>query len=129
MSAAARRHWAEQMMRRATGTTVPTYGSPEWLALSEGDVRKVAAVVRAAESWAREGDDLEESLRVEVLQMQQAHKALEDAEYVARAQAHREEWRHLRVVRGAKDYAPEPPRDLYDIGAEHMANRDGGRPA
>lgn len=99
----------------------PKYNSPEWLALAEGDVRKVAAVVIAAESWARDGDNLEENLRAEVEQLQRAHKAAEDAEYVAGIERHREQWKHLRVVRGGTYVPPEPPRDLYDTAAEHMA--------
>lgn len=126
----ARQRWAGAMIQRAAGLPVPPYGSAEWLALPEGHLGKVAAVVRAAETWAREGDELEESLRTEVEQLQRSYKAQEDAEYVARARAHREQWRHLRVVTGgAESSAPEPPRDLYDIGAEHMQNRDGGRTA
>lgn len=69
----------------------PAYGSPEWLALPDGP-EKVAAVVRAAECWAIGGDELEERLRAEVQHLQLMHKALEDAEYVARARAHSAAW-------------------------------------
>lgn len=34
-------------------TAVPTYGSPAWDDLDDGDLRRVAAVLRAAEAWRR----------------------------------------------------------------------------
>lgn len=34
-----------------TGRPIPRYGSPEWNALPDGDLRRVAAVVVAAECW------------------------------------------------------------------------------
>ena len=71
---------------------IPGYGSPEWLALPDGDRRKVAGVVVAAECWAREADELEDRLRLEVEALQRAHKAAEDADYCARRDAHRESW-------------------------------------
>jgi hypothetical protein len=67
----------------ATAPAAPVYGSPEWLALPEGSPAKVAAVVRAAECWARDGDELEDRLRSEVLALSRANKLAEDAEYVA----------------------------------------------
>lgn len=73
------------MIARAPGA--PSYGSPEWCALPEGSPAKVAAVVRAAECWAVEGDDLERRLRVEVMALSRANKREEDAEYVGRIQA------------------------------------------
>ncbi len=95
MSAAeARKRWARRMITRP-GTPVPTYGTPEWLALPEGDVAKVAAVVRAAECWATEGDELEERLRSEVEALRVAHKRDDDADYLARRDAHRAEWSGL----------------------------------
>jgi hypothetical protein len=90
----ARQRWARALMKRAGGR-VPPYGSAEWLALPEGDSRKVAAVVRAAECWATDGDNLEERLRVEVEALQAAHKAAEDADYEARRDTHREMWAKL----------------------------------
>lgn len=98
-----RKRWARRMMEKATGT-VPTYGTTEWLELPEGDVAKVAAVVRAAECWASEGDDLEESLRYEMTAARLAFKRDEDADYVARRDEHRQRWEGLpqdveRVVR------------------------------
>jgi len=95
----ARRRWARRLIARCEGKP-PTYGTGEWLALPEGDGRKVAAVVLAAESWAAEGDELETRLRAEVEAMRLAHKRLEDEEYAARRDAHRSQWRHLRLVRG-----------------------------
>ncbi|RYB90839.1 hypothetical protein EUA06_11220 [Nocardioides glacieisoli] len=44
----------------------------------------MAAVVRAAECWAVDGDELEERLRTEVMALSRANKREEDAEYVAR---------------------------------------------
>jgi hypothetical protein len=98
-SAESRRRWAYRLLRRCE-TPPPLYGSEEWLSLPEGDVRKVGAVIVAAEAWATEGEELPDRLRQELEAAQAAHKAAEDAEYVARREAHREEWRHLRVVRG-----------------------------
>lgn len=95
----ARRSWAYAMVSRCTSPP-PIYGSPEWMALTDGDVRKVAAVVNAAECWARQGDELEENLRAEVAALRAAHKANDDADYVARREQHRREWKHLRLVRG-----------------------------
>ncbi|GAA2097689.1 hypothetical protein GCM10009726_06340 [Nocardioides furvisabuli] len=69
------------MIARAPGA--PSYGSPEWCALPESSPAKVAAVVIAAESWARDGDELEERLRHEVLALSRANKQAEDGEYVA----------------------------------------------
>ncbi len=99
------RRWAFRMLQQCP-TPPPRYGSPEWLALPEGSSAKVAAVVIAAEAWAREGDDLEQRLRAELDLSRRAYKAGEDAEYVERVAAHREQWGHLRLVRGA--YADSP---------------------
>ena len=95
----ARRRWARRLISRCQ-TPPPAYGSAEWLSLPEGDGRKVAAVVIAAESWATDGDELETQLRTEVEAMRLAHKRLDDEEYAARRDAHREEWRHLKLVKG-----------------------------
>lgn len=70
----------------ARAPDAPSYGSPEWCALPEGSPAKVAAVVIAAESWARDGDELEDRLRREVLALSRANKQAEDGEYVARVQ-------------------------------------------
>lgn len=96
----ARRRWAAGMIAKAAGLGIPTYGSPEWLALPEGNLAKVAAVVRAAECHARAGDELEDQLRAEVEELRRAHKRNEDAEYAAGIATHREKWKGLSVVRG-----------------------------
>lgn len=90
----ARKRWARRMMEKAGGTA-PAYGTTAWLELPEGDVAKVAAVVRAAECWAGEGDDLEESLRTEIAAARLAFKRDEDADYVARRDKHRQRWEGL----------------------------------
>jgi hypothetical protein len=96
----ARRRWAERMIR-AAGKPIPRYGSPEWLALPDGDRRKVAGVVVAAENWALDGDELEKRLRREVELLAAAYKRHDDEDYEARREAHRAEWSGLpsQVVR------------------------------
>ena len=86
---AARRAWAYGFIRRARGR-LPAYGSPEWQALPEPE--KIAACVIAAEAWALTGDRLEADLRAELEASQRAHKAAEDAEYVARRDGHAQRW-------------------------------------
>lgn len=81
----ARREWARHLLDAAPDA--PSYGSPEWLALPESHPAKVAAVVRAAECWAVDGDELEARLRVEVMALSRDYKQLEDAEYAARVRA------------------------------------------
>lgn len=81
----ARTEWARHLL--AAAPDAPAYGSPEWLALPEGSPAKVAAVVRAAECWAVDGDELEQRLRVEVMALSRANKREEDSEYVARIRA------------------------------------------
>jgi hypothetical protein len=77
----ARQEWAQCLISRHPSP--PAYGSPEWLALPESHPAKIAAVVVAAECWARDGDELEYRLRSEVLALSRANKLAEDAEYVA----------------------------------------------
>lgn len=77
----ARREWAARLI--AAAPAAPSYGSPEWLSLPEGSPAKVAAVVRAAECWAVDGDELEDRLRREVLALSRANKRAEDADYIA----------------------------------------------
>ena len=82
----------------------------------------MAATVRAAECWARSGDELVESLKAEVELAALAQKRAEDADYQARAVAHRAEWRHLGVVRG----------EAFADTVEFLDGRSGpseGRPA
>jgi hypothetical protein len=81
-----RQEWAAHLIRRG-GADVPTYGSPEWLALPDGHPVKLAGLVIAAECWAQDGDDLERRLRTEVLAVSREHKRSEDAEYVAQIRA------------------------------------------
>lgn len=88
--AESRRAWAYGMISRCPRPPVK-YGSPEWLALPDGP-EKVAAVIIAAEAWAIDGDNLIERLEAEVRFEREAFKAAEDAEYLARAAAHRESW-------------------------------------
>lgn len=111
----ARRRWAERMLIQA-GTPVPRYGSPEWLALPEGDRRKVAAVIVAAECWAREADEIEDRLRVEIEFSRIAHKLIDDAEYVARRDAHRAEWKQTNdgIIRAKRAAAAR--REIYGDG-------------
>lgn len=77
----ARREWAAVLIGRHPNPC--RYDSPEWLSLPDGHPEKIAAVVVAAESWARDGEELEERLRHEVLALSRANKQAEDAEYVA----------------------------------------------
>lgn len=111
----ARERWAQRMLAAAE-RPLPRYGSPEWLALPEGDRRKVAAVIVAAECWARESDQLEERLRVEVEFSRIAHKLIEDAEYVARRDAHRAEWKQANdgIIRARR--AKDARREIYGDG-------------
>ena len=91
-----RHRWARRMLDAAEGP-IPSYGSPEWLALPEGDRRKVAAVVIAAECWATDP----EWTWIEALYAATAFRDAEDADYLARADAHRREWSNLRPCKGA----------------------------
>ena len=111
----ARQRWAQRMIA-AAGTPLPRYGSPEWLELPEGDRRKVAAVIVAAECWAREADELEERLRVEVEFSRIAHKLIDDAEYVARRDAHRAEWKARNAAIKRVDQARAARREVYGDG-------------
>jgi len=105
-----RRRWALGLIGRAP-TPCPQYGSAEWLALPDGDPRKVGSVVVAAECWAQYGDTLEEDLRAELDAAWLAHKQAEDASYQARAAAHRAEWGDQRLARGAYADSPEFRRE------------------
>lgn len=118
----ARRRWAYSLARRCT-TPPPPYGSSEWLALSDGTPEKVAAVVNAAEAWARDGDNLADNLWRELEEHRRLDKAAEEAECVARAAEHRERYRHLRLV--AHPY-PLYPKPLEEIGAEYMRRQRAG---
>jgi hypothetical protein len=72
-------------------------------------------VVRAAECWAQAGDELADDLRRELDDRRTAHKAAEDADYQARAKAHRIEWARLSTgktfsERRAEQLASVKPR-------------------
>ncbi|MFL1432742.1 MULTISPECIES: DUF2742 domain-containing protein [unclassified Nocardiopsis] len=54
-----RRQWSQTIIDRGKDCgPLPLFGSREWCQLADDDPRKAAAAVRAAEAWAREGDDL-----------------------------------------------------------------------
>lgn len=93
-----RRYWARRLIDAAGGQRIPRYGSAGWAALPEGDPRRVAACVIAAESWAADGDDLEDRLRRELDNRWYADKSREDADYAADVEQHRERWAHLASV-------------------------------
>lgn len=88
---AERESWVQRMLE-GIPRPLPEFGSPEWLALPDGDRLKIGSIVVAAECWARDGDDLEQRLRTEVLAASRAHKAAEDAEYVAQRDAWADSW-------------------------------------
>jgi len=90
----ARRSWSYRLISRCS-VPPPKFGTREWLSLAEGDHRKIAAVVIAAEAWARGGDELPELLAQEVADARRAFKETEDAEYRARAAEHREHYKRL----------------------------------
>lgn len=76
-----RRTWAHRITTRAATTgPIPLYGSAEWARLPADDPRKAASAVRAAEAWARQGDDLK-------------HTALQQAYNLRRADD--EFWEHM----------------------------------
>lgn len=85
-----RRQWAYAMISR-TSEPPPSYGSPEWLALPDGP-EKVAAVVIAAEAWARDGEEIRDRLLLELGVSPEVHKAAEDAAYAALRDEHRRSW-------------------------------------
>lgn len=99
MVSAERSAWASRMLARAEGP-LEKYGSPEWHALADSDLNKWLAAVAAAEAWALDGDELEARLWTEVIALSRANKAAEDAEYLARRDAHRETWDGLDKLIG-----------------------------
>lgn len=113
-----RRRWAQRIIARAA-TPPPSYGSADWDALPEGDVRRAAAAVVAAECWAQMEERLVEDLQLELRLAAEAHKRLDDAEYVARKEAHAAEWSWLSRTR-PRYTDQQPPRPLEDIGHDHM---------
>lgn len=123
-----RREWAHRLIGSAAGLKVPAYDSPAFLRLPEGSPQQIAAVVRAAECWARDGDELEDQLRHEIEYGWRARKTLEDAAYVDQIESHRDQWAHLRHLQplspAALQTAEEAAtRDLYTIGRGYMEER------
>ena len=58
-----RQAWADYHIEDlAGGLNIPRYGSVAWAALDNADPLKVASALRAAELWARDGDDIAEAL-------------------------------------------------------------------
>ncbi len=77
-----RKWWARVLIARGRSRgEVPCYGSRAWLDLPDGDARKVAGVVIAAECWAADGDDLVSRLHREVAQERAEHDAREAEVY------------------------------------------------
>lgn len=110
---AARRRWEYWLIRKCP-TPPPLYGSPEWLALPNDSAAKVAACVRAAACWARDGDELPERLAAELDAAREAAKRIEDADYRERYRAHRRQCRPPRgksfTERRAAQLAAVAPR-------------------
>lgn len=98
---------------------MPAYGSDAWLALADDHPARIAACVRAAETWAQMGDNLETDLRAEVEESRYAFKQTDDQLYTARKEAHRKEWRGLSLVRSNGRYAD--PMELIGEGPEGAA--------
>ncbi len=84
-----RRAWAAKYL--AVGVGAPAYGTAEWLALPDGPL-KVAAVVRAAECWVRESEELPTTLRAEIDALRAAYKTGEDDGFRVRSESHRRAW-------------------------------------
>lgn len=117
----ARKRWAYSLIRR-TASPPPAYGTPEWLALSDSDPAKVAAVVVAAEAWTGQMDTMAEDIIRELDERRRVDKELDDAAYQARAAAHRKEWKHLRVV---EPYADRRARELARSAQARRQSREG----
>lgn len=122
-----RRYWARQLIDRAP-KPIPAYGSTEWLSLAGDDVSKVAATVVAAECWATAADNLEADLRREIEDAQVSFKHEEDAEYQAKAAAHRERFKGIVlsdfVARRTDQIAATRPRPGDHPGGP--VQREGG---
>ena len=81
-----RRFWARQLIDRAP-KPLPTYGSTAWLAAD--DATKLGSMAVAAEAWASDSENLEDDLRRETEAFRLGFKAGDDADYAAKAEAHR----------------------------------------
>lgn len=101
------REWSYRFVRKCS-TPVPRFGSSEWLSLAEGTPEKVAATTVAAVAWLIDCANAAANMAYELDERRRLDKAHEDADYRARAAAHRREWGHLRVVRSQVD--PRAPR-------------------
>jgi hypothetical protein len=95
------------MIDKAGGAEIPVYGWFLWASLPEGDPRRVAAVVLAAELYAQQSDTLIDDLCREVEAARLAHKQAEDADYQARVAAHRK-----LAPRHAKSFAQRRAEQL-----------------
>ena len=121
-----RKRYAYSLIRRARAP-FPLYGTEEWISLPEDSAERIAAVVRAAECWAQDGDEIPTRLALEIDEGRRADRAAEDASYAERAAAHRRRWGHLAPVpdrddletRVAKARAPRPG-DLRPGGEQHV---------
>jgi hypothetical protein len=92
-----RRDWARAEVRKLTGGIAdpPRYGDPRWLEW-DGDPAdahrvRLAALIVAAESWAREGDNIRDRLARDVAAARSEHEQSLDAEWATVA-------RRARVV-------------------------------
>jgi len=103
-----RARWARRLIDAAE-KPLPQYGSADWQALPDGDARKIAAVVVAAECWATDADNLAEAVMLEA----EAFKRTEDADYQARAAAHRAEWEPKRRAVRRQMEADKARREVY----------------
>jgi len=123
-----RRQWAYALISR-TPKPAPAYGSVAWLALPDSDPAKLSGLVVAAESWARDGDELEERLRAEVASMRREHKLRDDEGYADAQEAHRARWvpvaeRSARVLPFAErrrrqlEGARPRPEDFQGFGGD-----------
>ncbi len=110
--AAQRRRWAYGLIRRAS-SPVPSYGSSAWATLADGDPDKVAGCVVAAEAWAQDAENLIDDLRREIDVRREVAKREEDAEYRARAAAHRHEW--ARLSQTGKSFAERRAVQLASV--------------
>lgn len=107
-------------MREADLAQTPAYGSAEWDCLPDGDARKRAACIIAAECWATQAENLVRDLEIELRVAREANRTAEDLAYKAAIEQHAADWSWLtRAPRSPFADQEIPPRDLYDIGKEH----------
>jgi hypothetical protein len=83
---AARRTFAAAHIRDARSRgPIPRYGDPDWHALPYADPRRWAAVLVAAECWARDGDQLPDRLHTELADAAAASARLADEDFAQMA--------------------------------------------